>query len=1035
MKFPSTIVLLFLVLNLFSQDCIYLAYESFDAPEQNLEGIHSGQTFQSAWQVQNEDNATGGYRIISNAPLQYSDVQTVGNYVTGGYEYLTAGRNLHISSTGFFGPYLNENEQIGATGTDLWVSVMLRKEAGNDQPVWLSLHNSAVPWCNDCASSSIGLGYFGESSNQGNQQFWSLSVNGVIYRSSEVIGMGETAFLAAHITFGAETTVDFFVNPTETGFQTILPSLSATTSTLVEFQSMALFLGNTEDNGAADEIRIGTSWACVSPDSEVSVNLPPTAQIDLLPASGMVPLMVEHNGNNSTDPDGQVDHYEWLLPDESSINAASFSSDYTTPGELAISLRVTDEHGAQNTTYATITVLDENGSFPCLSSLTLLQKAHCETQSGGNLRINTEFDANITLQAADGQEISPTNWQQYDELAPGDYSLLVAGDNACSDEYQIVIPVDSSSCTGWEALTCFEQMGMNLTGFADWEKERPMRNLFKHIRRDLPTFTDDCDCWDLNISNELVYDENGYPTHIPQNTSAGATKIRLVLSANVSGAEAGNLQGERTYVLLYDGQVEMNLFGVQIDNESPGRIEFTTPTEGTLDNVIIDVHQSPANDYLRNIRLLRIEDELADLNAQPFYEGFLEKIAPFTCLRFMDWGSTNGNPIQSWEDRTPVDFRTYGREEGAPYEMMIALANQTQKDVWICVPHLADEEYVQQMARLFRDQLDENLTIYLEYSNEVWNWIFPQAQYNLQTAPANLNYGRAYAEKAKTTFEFWHEEFGNQKDRVQRVLGLQLTFNWLNEQILSQLDQEDWDYASPTWYFGLDNHPALGESTTPSEIINIAEEVFISSMPTRRQDYRNVQLYGKSVIEYEGGQHFTDLQHTPWSEAIMAAQELPEIYDLYQSVFDSLQLLGSAMPVAFSLSREVNNIFNFGHMDDIDTPEPYLETAPKYQALLDNICPMITATAEPTTSPDAPLLSIFPNPIKLGSTLFVQSAQNLSVLHIYNSSGQLIKTQSVDSSTTAVKIDIDRNWPSGIYAIAFISQDGSRQVQKVVVID
>lgn len=50
-------------------------------------------------------------------------------------------------------------------------------------------------------------------------------------------------------------------------------------------------------------------------------------------------------------------------------------------------------------------------------------------------------------------------------------------------------------------------------------------------------------------------------------------------------------------------------------------------------------------------------------------------------------------------------------------------------DAWVCVPHLADENYIRSMAQLFRANLDPDLKIYVEYSNETWNWIFQQTHY------------------------------------------------------------------------------------------------------------------------------------------------------------------------------------------------------------------------------------------------------------------------------------------------------------------
>ena len=247
------------------------------------------------------------------------------------------------------------------------------------------------------------------------------------------------------------------------------------------------------------------------------------------------------------------------------------------------------------------------------------------------------------------------------------------------------------------------------------------------------------------------------------------------------------------FVLLYDGTGIIELEGVSNSNTSPGRISFASAGDGS---VWLNLVESEASDPIHNIRIVRPQHEFDDLLSEPFYEGFIDKIDPFNTLRFMDWGNTNNNPISQWNNRTLPTYRTYATNTGVPYEIMIQLANTLQQDVWLCIPHAADNDYINQLATLFATELDPNLTIYLEYSNEVWNWIFEQAHYNLENGPDHLNYGRIYAERAKNTFVIWHNIFGlTEQHRVKRVLGIQATFTYLNEQILAHLSPNDWDYG------------------------------------------------------------------------------------------------------------------------------------------------------------------------------------------------------------------------------------------------
>ena len=60
---------------------------------------------------------------------------------------------------------------------------------------------------------------------------------------------------------------------------------------------------------------------------------------------------------------------------------------------------------------------------------------------------------------------------------------------------------------------------------------------------------------------------------------------------------------------------------------------------------------------------------------------------------------------------------------------MIELCNEVKIDPWFNMPHLADDDYVQRFAEQVRKDLDPSLNVHVEYSNEVWNTMFDQADY------------------------------------------------------------------------------------------------------------------------------------------------------------------------------------------------------------------------------------------------------------------------------------------------------------------
>lgn len=153
---------------------------------------------------------------------------------------------------------------------------------------------------------------------------------------------------------------------------------------------------------------------------------------------------------------------------------------------------------------------------------------------------------------------------------------------------------------------------------------------------------------------------------------------------------------------------------------------------------------------VRNLKIIRPGYD--PVNPPLFTTPFLNLLSQFDSLRFMDWGYMNqGNPITNWSDRPTPNNVTMTTSYGVCLEYMIALSNQLNKDMWVNVPHLANDDFVYNMALLIKSQLNSNLNIYVEYSNELWNYGygFPQSKWNLNqsiiectntTIPCDLNY-------------------------------------------------------------------------------------------------------------------------------------------------------------------------------------------------------------------------------------------------------------------------------------------------------
>ncbi|MBK9687086.1 MAG: PKD domain-containing protein [Saprospiraceae bacterium] len=479
MRVLLSIFIFFAVQLSLSAQCTYLAYDGFNyAPSQALQGLSGGTGWQAPWTVQNNNASVPGYQTQGTSSLTYTGLTTLGIYGQGGSQYLTSGRRFNTSQQGPFANYLAENsDAIGSeTGDSLWLSVLFNKISPDDQQVWLDLHDNNIAWCSGCSGQHIGLGYFGSNSNVNGQRRWTLRLGDTYYPTDSLLTLNETTLLVVQIVFNpGNTQVALFVNPPLGYNGPGAASLVQNTGAGASIRSAAVYLGNNANSAAIDEFRFAASYPCVAPDNNVAVNLPPTAAIAANPVVGQRPLMVNLNANSSTDPEGGILSYLWNFGDgSSSQTGAVVNHTFTALGELTTSLLVTDPLGLQHTAYQTITVTDENGRFPCQTSVTSLQMAACN-QNNGQIRINTQ-NTNFTLRNQVGNILPITNGDEYQQLSPGQYTLIVNGiSNSCYDSMTIYVITDSTTCQGWQPSSCAMQIGTNLGGFSDWSVERPLK--------------------------------------------------------------------------------------------------------------------------------------------------------------------------------------------------------------------------------------------------------------------------------------------------------------------------------------------------------------------------------------------------------------------------------------------------------------------------------------------------------------------------------------------------------------------------------
>ena len=234
------------------------------------------------------------------------------------------------------------------------------------------------------------------------------------------------------------------------------------------------------------------------------------------------------------------------------------------------------------------------------------------------------------------------------------------------------------------------------------------------------------DTWNSGKISKIPVDESGYPLQIPCAVDGVQQEVRFLLNPYYKGE----------YVLLYDGQGSVTFGGVQVKVvEGRNHLIFS----GNFTNQWVNITSSVLGKHIRNIRIIPVE-YLQNEDGVPVFRGdFIEGLRPFHALRFMDTGYTNDSNVSLWSQRTAKTWHTQGGTKGVALEYMIDLANQLQADPWFCIPHKATDEYITQMASLIKSKLYPNRKVYIEFSNEMWNWIFKQSVYIIDNAPDHLD--------------------------------------------------------------------------------------------------------------------------------------------------------------------------------------------------------------------------------------------------------------------------------------------------------
>jgi hypothetical protein len=513
-------------------------------------------------------------------------------------------------------------------------------------------------------------------------------------------------------------------------------------------------------------------------------------------------------------------------------------------------------------------------------------------------------------------------------------------------------------------------VGINLSPVSDFSTEFVFVDAFKQSRSWISHNADGSGPWDTGVSIPLS--ENGYPLSIPYDDGVNPPqRVRsLLLWDLVEPFPAG------TYRLMVEGEGQVSLeFG------ATGTFSCPVDTLVAISSALaIRIDASTASNPISSIRLIRPE-YIDQPDAQTFTSDFLEFLEDFQVIRFMDWMQTNNSPISQWTERTLPETYTQTLNTGVAYEYIAELANFLEKDIWVNIPHMADDDYVLTFANFLQANLDGDIRVYLEYSNELWNGIFSQTSYASAmgeelgfTGPSWEQGWKYTVYRSVEVFSLFESVFTD-GDRLVKIIPSQSANPWLSEQLVNYLDDQlynpsdiEADALAIAPYFASNVANEIVEDDVVSSISvegvveRMSESLSLASAEIN-DNMAVAEAAGLDLVAYEGGQHLLGTGGNEnideLTQKLIAANHHPALQSVYCDYFDSWYESGGGLFAHFNSHYPYSKWGSWGlkeTMSDFDNP--------KYLALQE--CVFEVNVLSSTGQSAEVQLQVFPNPSKSG---------------------------------------------------------------------
>jgi len=479
-------------------------------------------------------------------------------------------------------------------------------------------------------------------------------------------------------------------------------------------------------------------------------------------------------------------------------------------------------------------------------------------------------------------------------------------------------------------------LGINLAGPCDWNTELPFIDLMRFSRAWSPQQKG----VPFGKGPAFEVDRNGYPLSLAEGTWAESPLLSFF----------GHKWPSGVYHVFYQGRGRLS-FGASaksVVSDEPGHLVVD------LDSAKGDLHLSilatEIGNHVRDIHVIMPGFENS-WRKNPWSPSFLDRWRGVKCVRFMDFMATNNSTIRTWSERPVIEDSTFAAR-GVPVELLADLSNRLMADPWVCIPHMADDDYVRQFAKCLRDRVDPALRVHIEYSNEVWNSGFQQNKY---AAAQGMALGLAKepwvaawlytSRRSVEIFRIFEEVFGGTR-RLVRILPAQSGNLFMAKQILEfEGAARRADAIAIAPYMGLvvGTEPTRYVPLTAGEVggwgmDKLFEHLGAVVFPEARKsmkEYRGLAVdSGLQLVAYEGGQHLVGVlgaeNDATLTSLFLAANADPRMGALYSTYLDAWQEEGGMLFCHFSSVAKWTKWGSWGLMEFYDDNPA---DSPKFRAV------------------------------------------------------------------------------------------------------